>query len=120
MSTKYERLTGMVVGVDDKEVEKPRATNRRRKRGPCECVTCPIPPYFPASTVRDEAHLGICNVKPATLTSESKDGDEGSPIFCPNPARTAVSAARPSSASRGNALVANMVIVHSVCVLGLP
>ena len=53
-------------------------------------------------------------------SESSKDGGESDPLFCPSPAHTAVNATRAPSAPWSNALVANMVIVNSVCVLVLP
>jgi hypothetical protein len=45
------------------------------------------------------------------ISSKYKHGSESNPLSCPSLARTTINAARASSASWSDALVANMVIV---------
>lgn len=110
----------MTVEVDDKVRRRGEAeftrTFRREKR-PCERITWPDP-FRPRRAEHGQLAAGSGQYQ--SCDRSSKDGSESNPLFRPSPAHTAVDATRAPSAPWSNALVADMVIVDSVCVLALP
>ena len=109
---KWWVLTGIGVDVDVDDRERDEAghdANAAVKIGRANISR--VAQFLP------QMRLPNCSINSA---ASPKHGSESNTLSCPSLAHTTTNAARASSASWGDALVANMVIVQSVCVYPLP